>query len=397
MAKRKAKQARQASAPAATGWRSILKVHPAAEMFPRVSAEELATLTADILKNGMINPVAVTPDHELLDGICRLDALEATGYRVDRLSDGFLWVSWGDDDSDVDDLSGLLYQVVQTDPYDYVIAANAHRRHLTQAQKRELIAVLLKAKPNQSDNAIAKAAKTDPKTVAKKRANMEGRSEIPNVETRTDTKGRSQPARKARKAAARPRSPEETDLDDLMAKARETLGTGEGEEPDARARASVKANGAGNVQPIPTATRGAAQPIIKELTKNKVAAEERARAAEAQVADMQVKFFQANAEATALKARLVTQPVEPPKQTDVPTALDALIAAVNSDPTYADDIEKRKDLIETLADAIKVRFPHDFFLASIELGSSTPTKGKKNSRKKPAPAEPEEQADKEPV
>jgi hypothetical protein len=36
------------------------------------------------------------------------------------------------------------------DPYEYVLSANLHRRHLTADQKRELIAKVLKAKPEAS-------------------------------------------------------------------------------------------------------------------------------------------------------------------------------------------------------------------------------------------------------
>jgi hypothetical protein len=41
--------------------------------------------------------------------------------------------------------------------------------------------------------------KADDKTVAKVRRELERRSEIPNVETITDTKGRQQPTRKTRR------------------------------------------------------------------------------------------------------------------------------------------------------------------------------------------------------
>jgi hypothetical protein len=80
----------------------------------------------------------------------------------------------------------------------YVISANIHRRHLTAEQKRELIANVLKVQPNVSDRAIANITKVDHKTVAPIRAEMEGRGEIPHVETRTDSKGRQQPVHKSK-------------------------------------------------------------------------------------------------------------------------------------------------------------------------------------------------------
>src|SRR5262249_9530413 len=78
----------------------------------------------------------------------------------------------------------------------YVISQNLHRRHLTTEQKRELIGKRLEAQPGKSDRAIGKIAKVDNKTVASVRAEKERREEIPHVETKTDSKGRKQPAKK---------------------------------------------------------------------------------------------------------------------------------------------------------------------------------------------------------
>jgi hypothetical protein len=52
-----------------------------------------------------------------------------------------------------------------------------------------------------SDLQLAKHVGVDDKTVAKRRREMVGRSEIPNVSTRTDSAGRQQPATKPKKAA----------------------------------------------------------------------------------------------------------------------------------------------------------------------------------------------------
>jgi len=82
------------------------------------------------------------------------------------------------------------------DPYAFVISANIHRRHLTGEQKHELIAKLIETDPTKSNRQIAKTVKVDHKTVASVRAEKEGRGEIPHVETRIDSKGRKQPARK---------------------------------------------------------------------------------------------------------------------------------------------------------------------------------------------------------
>jgi hypothetical protein len=171
------------------GWRNVIPIHPAATLFPRMPQPELVELAEDIKKRGgLTTAVALYTDTDnftsLLDGINRLDALELAGFRI--VKDGEL-------DRDVVDCHGIPGNV---DPYDYVISANAHRRHLTGEQKRERIAKLIAAKLNQSNRTIAKQTKVDHKTVAKVRAQQEARGEIPHAETRTDSKGRKQPAKK---------------------------------------------------------------------------------------------------------------------------------------------------------------------------------------------------------
>ncbi|MBK8689594.1 MAG: ParB N-terminal domain-containing protein [Betaproteobacteria bacterium] len=89
----------------------------------------------------------------------------------------------------------------------YVLSLNVHRRHLTFEQKQAIIAVELKRDPEQSDRAIARRAKVDHKTVAKARTEAEGRGDIPHVDKRTDSKGRTQPAKKKSTALANTSAP----------------------------------------------------------------------------------------------------------------------------------------------------------------------------------------------
>jgi hypothetical protein len=193
-------------------WRDVLPIHPAAELFPRMSDDELRALGEDIKKNGLTAPISIvtTQDdtgwhYELIDGRNRLDAMELAGMPFQlELEEGRCWVldpdnviiaaTTADPDKPMPDAI-----VIDSDPYAYVISANIHRRHLTGEQKRDLIAKVLKAKPDASNNVIAKQVKADDKTVASVRREMEARSEIPNVSTRTDARGRKQPAKKSRR------------------------------------------------------------------------------------------------------------------------------------------------------------------------------------------------------
>ena len=44
---------------ASSSWRSTLPIHPAAELFPRMSPDELQALGEDIIKNGLTSPIVV--------------------------------------------------------------------------------------------------------------------------------------------------------------------------------------------------------------------------------------------------------------------------------------------------------------------------------------------------
>ena len=194
-------------------WRDVLPIHPAADLFPPIPEAELKELAEDIEAHGLQTPVVVwnpseDPDDEdrylLLDGRSRLDALALLGLlHVDQHGEIHLNKSW----------NGKTWLAYETpfsllarhrdggDPYALALSLNLHRRHLTAEQKRELIAKLLKAKPEQSDRQIANQIKASPTTVGKIRKDAEATGDVSKVDTRTDTKGRKQPSTKPIKPA----------------------------------------------------------------------------------------------------------------------------------------------------------------------------------------------------
>ena len=116
-------------------WRDVLPVHPAALEYPRISADELAELGADIKARGLqVDIVLFLKDTKtfLLDGISHLDAIEANG------------VDLFDQDGKLDRTLGLgggprMRVVCGVDPVALAASLNAHRRHLTPEQKRKHI------------------------------------------------------------------------------------------------------------------------------------------------------------------------------------------------------------------------------------------------------------------
>ena len=173
-------------------WRRWLRIHPAAELFPPLGKQDLRALADDIKQHGLRQAVSVIKDVDgnpvLLDGINRLDALELLGEEIALDNRAIFEQLPADIDADA-----------------FVVSQNIHRRHLSAEQKRELIGKRLVADPSKSNLQIAREIRADDKTVASVRRELEARSEIPNVETRTDTRGRKQPAKVVASTKKKPR------------------------------------------------------------------------------------------------------------------------------------------------------------------------------------------------
>jgi hypothetical protein len=196
-------------------WRNTIAVHPAAELFPPLSPDELRALGEDIRKHGLREPVvlqrqyrrrpdgSIANEHDyelaLLDGRNRLDAMEEAGFTLVR--DGKLDKTLGHAALGLEPLTGGAYAELDPgiNPYAFVVSRNIHRRHLNAKQRRELIAKLLEADPSKSDRQIGETIKADHKTVGAVRAEKEATGEISPVEKRVgkDRKARKQPVKKA--------------------------------------------------------------------------------------------------------------------------------------------------------------------------------------------------------
>lgn len=218
-------------------------VHPAAARFPMMSDAEIAALEADIrehgLKQGIVLYLDVPNDAphrkrkerladwcrrakiraQLLDGRNRVTGVvRGNAKHPDRSLE-----DWGTEDAlpFVEDLFNeedeggvgvppgavLVYSRDGVDPFDFVISANIHRRHLTADQKRDVVVELLKERPERSDRQTAKIANVSPTFVGKVRAEGEGAGTVSTVDTRTGAGGVSQPAHKPRVAPESPEPP----------------------------------------------------------------------------------------------------------------------------------------------------------------------------------------------
>lgn len=89
----------------------ITGIHPAADLFPIVEGDEFAELCSDIKERGLAQPITIWTDGSLLDGRNRLLACYETHQEV------------------------VLDRYEGTDPVQFSLSANLHRRHLNPGQR----------------------------------------------------------------------------------------------------------------------------------------------------------------------------------------------------------------------------------------------------------------------
>lgn len=150
------------------------------QIAPHLSETDYAALKADIAARGVLVPVELDEEGNVLDGHHRLKACTELG---------------------ITQYPKLVRKGLSEDEKrQHARQLNLARRHLTQEQKRALIAEQLKETPEKSNNSIAQGLGVDDKTVGAVRQQLVDGSEIPNHEEIIGRDGVKQPARKIRTA-----------------------------------------------------------------------------------------------------------------------------------------------------------------------------------------------------
>jgi hypothetical protein len=144
---------------------------------PPLTADEERELQADISARGVIVPVVITDEQEVIDGHNRLKIAAALG-----LPDVPMKVFAG---------------MTAAQKLEMAADLNLHRRQLTRQQMREIVAQKLRADPSRSNNAIAAEVGVDDKTVAATRTRLESTSEIPKLNRRRGRDGRARSVKTA--------------------------------------------------------------------------------------------------------------------------------------------------------------------------------------------------------
>lgn len=151
-----------------TNWSDILRhypeitgIHPAADLFPMVDGDEFRELCDDIKERGLNQPITIWTDGTLLDGRNRLLACYETHQEV------------------------VLDRYQGTDPVQFSLSANLHRRHLSEGQRavvglkvRQLLQPAAKERQREAVIESNKARAADP--VSADRRSMDSTPE-PNV------------------------------------------------------------------------------------------------------------------------------------------------------------------------------------------------------------------------
>jgi hypothetical protein len=136
------------------------------------------------------------------DGRSRLDALDAVGITLNiQIADDTKKVIIAAEGIEIPEPQ-IITIADGFDPYAFVASTNVARRHLNTAEKREIGAKLITARPELTDHAIAKLASIDHKTVATIRKEILANGETPHNAKRVEKTGRKARGRKPGRASA---------------------------------------------------------------------------------------------------------------------------------------------------------------------------------------------------
>jgi ParB-like chromosome segregation protein Spo0J len=138
------------------------------QVMPPLSDEEYQALKEDIAERGVMLPVVLDGEGNVIDGHHRIRAVEELRREGRSVADP---ITIARSELETDE-----------DKRDEAWRLNMQRRHLNQLQKRNAVAAKLKESSGWADNRIAQLLGVDDKTVRSVRTSLEILKEIPKVE-----------------------------------------------------------------------------------------------------------------------------------------------------------------------------------------------------------------------
>ena len=167
--------------------RSVADYWKSTRLLPDLPPAEYESLKQSISCCGVRVPIIVDQDGKIIDGWHRDRACNELGIHCPREIRHF--------DSDAERL-------------EVAISLNTNRRHLTRAQKREIVASLLKTDPSINDNHLGEIVGVSKNTVASVREELESTRQIDKLEQRRGRDGKDRPATYRRIISSTPKEME---------------------------------------------------------------------------------------------------------------------------------------------------------------------------------------------
>jgi site-specific DNA-methyltransferase (adenine-specific) len=147
------------------------------QLLPPLSPAEYQDLKESIRRDGVLVPSIVDAEGNIVDGDHRERACKELGIFCPR---------------EVREFGSEAEKV------ELALRLNVNRRHLSRAQRRELIAACLKANPRINDRHVADIVKVSKNTVAAERRRLERTGQVDHLEHRLGRDGKLRPAKHRR-------------------------------------------------------------------------------------------------------------------------------------------------------------------------------------------------------
>ncbi len=158
-------------------YRKVADLKEGENILPPLTKEEYASLKESISsEKAVLVPISIDENDVVIEGHHRLMLAKEVG---------------------LDEVPVRLHSMLDpAEKQKLALTLNLARRNLNQEQKRELIAGLIKADPEQSDRQIAVSVGVHNETVNSVRKTLVEAGDVTDSVTRTDSTGRKQPAKK---------------------------------------------------------------------------------------------------------------------------------------------------------------------------------------------------------
>jgi ParB-like chromosome segregation protein Spo0J len=141
---------------------------------PPIDPQLRDQLRADIEERGVLVPIIVTPDGEVLDGRLRIEIAQEIGLDfVPKI---------------------VVGKLSSAKREDLRLCVNVYRRHLNRAQMREVVAWMLRRDPEASDRCVARQTGASHPTVARVRQELEAGGTIYHLPRRNGCDGKRYPS-----------------------------------------------------------------------------------------------------------------------------------------------------------------------------------------------------------